>query len=39
MDDGGSIPGGGNDGIFSLGYRVLTGSGVHPASYPMVNQG
>jgi hypothetical protein len=35
LDDQGSIPGKGNDGIFSLCHRVQTGSGVHPTSYPM----
>jgi hypothetical protein len=31
----GSIPDRGNDGNFFLRHRVQTGSGVHPASYPM----
>jgi len=36
MDDQGSIPGRGNYGAFSLRHRcVQTGSGVHPASYPV----
>jgi hypothetical protein len=35
MDDRGSIPGKGNYEIFSLRHRVQTGSGAHPASYPM----
>jgi hypothetical protein len=36
LDDRGSIPGGRNDGIFSLRHRcVQTGSGALPASYPM----
>jgi hypothetical protein len=30
-----SIPGGGNDGTFFLRYRVQTGTGAHPASYPI----
>jgi hypothetical protein len=33
MEDRGSIPNRGNDGIVSR--RVQTGSGSHPASYPM----
>jgi hypothetical protein len=35
----GSIPGRGDDGIFSLRHWVQTGSGAHPASYPMVTEG
>jgi hypothetical protein len=35
----GSIPGGGSDGIFSLRHSVQTGSGDHPASYPMGTSG
>jgi hypothetical protein len=35
LDDGASIPGKGNDGIFSLRHRVQTSSGAHQASYPM----
>jgi hypothetical protein len=33
LDDRGSIPGGA--GSFSLHHRVQTGSGAHPAPYPM----
>jgi hypothetical protein len=29
LDDRGSVPGGGNDGIFSHRHRVKTGFGVH----------
>jgi hypothetical protein len=35
LDDRGSIPGRGNDGILSLLHHVQTGSGAHIASYPM----
>jgi hypothetical protein len=35
MDDRGSIPGRGSDGILSLRQRVKTGFGTHPASYAM----
>jgi hypothetical protein len=35
QDDRGSIPGSGNDGNFSLRCHVQTGSGAHPASYPV----
>jgi hypothetical protein len=35
MDDRGSIPCKGNDGIFSLRHRVKTSPGVYPASYPI----
>jgi len=35
LDDRDSIPGTCNDWIFSLRHRIQTGSGVHPASYPM----
>jgi hypothetical protein len=34
-DDRGCISDRGNDGIFSLPHHVQTGSGAHPASYPM----
>jgi hypothetical protein len=37
LGDQGSIPGGGRD--FFLRHRVRTGSGAHPASYPMVTGG
>jgi len=30
-----SVPSGGNDGYFSLRYRVHTGSETHIVSYPM----
>jgi len=33
MNDSGSIPDEGSDGILSLRHRVQTGSVVHPASY------
>jgi len=39
LDDRGSIPGRGNNGIFSPRHRVQTRSGVHPASYPMSTGG
>jgi hypothetical protein len=35
LDDRGSIPGRGKEGISSLRHRVQTGSGAHPPSYPM----
>jgi hypothetical protein len=35
LDNWGSFPSKGSDGIFSLHHRVQTGSGAHPASYPM----
>jgi hypothetical protein len=35
LDDQGSMLGRDNDGSFSLLHRVQTGSGAHPASYPM----
>jgi hypothetical protein len=34
LDDRGSIARRGNE-FFSFHYRVQTGSGTHPASYPM----
>jgi hypothetical protein len=34
MDDRGSVPGGSNDGSFSLHHRVQTGYVAHLASYP-----
>jgi hypothetical protein len=39
LDDQGAIPGRDNDGNFSLHHSVQTGSGAHPASYPMGIQG
>jgi hypothetical protein len=38
LDDWGSIPSKGSDGIFSLRYRFQTCSGAHPASY-IINTG
>jgi hypothetical protein len=35
LDDRSSILGGGNEGICSHHHRVQTGSGAHPASYPV----
>jgi hypothetical protein len=35
LDDQESIPGRGNDGMFSLRHRVKTDSGDHLVSYPM----
>jgi hypothetical protein len=35
LDERRSVPRSGNDGIFSLRYRVQTGSEAHPASCPM----
>jgi len=35
MDDWSSIPGRGNDGIFSLRHLIQTGSGAYPTSHPM----
>jgi hypothetical protein len=35
----GSIPGGGNDEIFSLRHRIQISSGAHPAAYPMGTMG
>jgi len=35
MDDRGSIPDMGSERVSSLRHRVQTGSGAHPASYPM----
>jgi hypothetical protein len=35
LDDRGTIPDRGNGWIFPLCHRVQTGSGVHPASYPI----
>jgi hypothetical protein len=35
LDDRGSIPGRGSDGIFSLRHHVQTDSEAHPAPYPM----
>jgi hypothetical protein len=37
LDNWDSIPGTGNDEIFSLHHRVQTGSGAHPAFYPVGN--
>jgi hypothetical protein len=40
LDDWGSISGRSNDGIFfSLLHRVQTGSGTHPAFYPIGIEG
>jgi hypothetical protein len=39
LADRGSIPGRGNDGIFSLRHRVQTGSEAHSASYSVVTTG
>jgi hypothetical protein len=42
LDDRGSrvrFPAGAGAGIFSLHHRVQTGSGAHPASYPMGTRG
>jgi hypothetical protein len=35
LDDRGSIPGRGNDGIFSFRKPFQTDYGAHPASFPM----
>jgi hypothetical protein len=35
LEDRGSIPGRGNNGIFSLRHLVQTGSGTHPPYYSM----
>jgi hypothetical protein len=35
LDDQGSIPRRGNDRIFSLYHCIQTGSGAHPAFYPV----
>jgi hypothetical protein len=35
LDDWGSVPGKGDDGIFSLRHLFQAGSGAHPASYPV----
>jgi len=35
LDDPSSVPGGGNDGIFSLCHRVQNVSWAHPSSCPM----
>jgi hypothetical protein len=35
LDELGSVPGRGNDGIFSPRHRVQTSPGAHPASYPV----
>jgi hypothetical protein len=35
LDDLGSIPGRGNDGVLSLRHRVQIGYGAHSASYSM----
>jgi hypothetical protein len=35
LDDWGSVPGRENYGNFSLCHCIQTGSGAHPASYPM----
>jgi hypothetical protein len=35
MHDRGSVPSGGNEGILSVRHLVHSGSGSHPASYPM----
>jgi len=34
-----SVPDGLNDGLFSPRYRVQTGSGAHPTSYPVATRG
>jgi len=39
LDDWGSVPGRGIDGIFSLHHHVQTASGAYPASYPISNGG
>jgi hypothetical protein len=39
LDEWGSIPGRGREGIFSLRHRIQTGYGAHPASYPMDTAG
>jgi len=35
LDIWGSIPGRGNDEIFSLHHHIKTGTGAHPVPYPM----
>jgi len=39
MNDQGSIPGSGSNGIISLRHLVQTGSETHPASCTMVTEG
>jgi hypothetical protein len=39
LDDLGSVPSWGNDGIVSLCHHIQTASGAHPASYTVGARG